>query len=85
MSTQLEILEELESHFLLNKQNNEILQETLITLDEYNWFIEYISYWTLMRSIKMPILKQKIENENFRIGWIETTFVYADKFFIWET
>ena len=36
MSTQLEILEELESHFLLNKQNNEILQETLITLDEYN-------------------------------------------------
>ena len=36
MSTPLEMLEELESCFLLNKQNNEILQEFLITLDKYN-------------------------------------------------
>ena len=36
MSSALEMLEELENRFLLNKQNNEILQEILITLDQYN-------------------------------------------------
>ena len=32
MSIPLEMLEELESRFLLNKQNNETLQEILITI-----------------------------------------------------
>ena len=36
MSIRLEMLEELESRFLLKKQNNETLQEILLTLDQCN-------------------------------------------------
>ena len=70
MSTPLQSLEELENRFLHNKHNNDILQEILSTLDEYNQSVECISCRALILSIKTSILKQKIENENFRMdGW----------------
>ena len=75
MSIPLEMLEELENRFLLNKQNNETLQEILITLDQHNQSIECMSYRALMLSIKTSMLKQKIENENFRMdGWKQNLF-----------
>ena len=57
MSTPLEMLEELESRFLLNKQNNEMLQEILLTLDQRNQSIEHMSHRALILPIKTFMLK----------------------------
>ena len=70
MSTPLQLLEELENPFLHNKHNNEILQEILNTLDQCNQSVECMSHGALALSIKTSALKQKNENENFRMdGW----------------
>ena len=58
MSTPLEILEELESRFLLNKHDNEILQEILTNLDQCNQSVDYASYRSLALSIKTSLLKK---------------------------
>ena len=62
MSTPLEILEELESSFLQNKNDNEKPQEILTKLDQCNQSIDYAPCRPLMLSIKTSVLKQKIEN-----------------------
>ena len=59
MSNLLEILEELQSSFLQNKNNNEKLWDIIIKLDSCNQSVNYIPYRPLIPLIKIFILKQK--------------------------